>query len=88
MHSHGVPCNEYNLASNVLLSQNNGIIPVSAATFPTINNAVLFSYGSISMIPLRIVSVTFAPAAYSSKLDTLYLKVMYSTTLATSVTVK
>lgn len=37
------------------------MIPESAATLPTINNDVLFSYGVMSMIPFRIVSDTFAP---------------------------
>ena len=51
----------------------NRILPVSAATFPIINTSVAFSYGSISMMPLRMVSVTFAPAVHSSKLAINYL---------------
>ena len=35
--------------------------PDSAATLPIISCSVLFTYGSVSMMPLRIVSDTLAP---------------------------
>ena len=38
-----------------------GDLPERAATLPTINSSVLFTYGSMSIIPFRIVSDTFAP---------------------------
>jgi len=53
-------------------------LPVSAATFPTISTSVEFSYGSISMIPLRMVSVTFAPAAHSNNKLSGHLYSVYS----------